>query len=59
MPGSLLVFLVPGVEGLLGIRLVLKDAQQVTVAEGIDGLGQAPMIRCESNEKPFISPDHL
>ena len=35
---GLLVLLVPGIEGLLGIGLVLKDAQQVAVAEGIDGL---------------------
>ena len=40
----LLVLLVPGIEGLLGIGLVLKDAQQVAVAEGIDGLGQVAML---------------
>ena len=36
-PG-LFVLLVPGIEGLLSIRLVLEDAQQVAVAKGIDGL---------------------
>ena len=41
---SLLILLVPGIEGLLGIGLVLKDAQQVAVAEGIDGLGQVAML---------------
>ena len=39
-PG-LFVLLVPGIEGLLGISLVLEDAQQVAIAEGIDGLSQA------------------
>ena len=34
----LLVLLVPGIEGLLGIILVLEDTQQVTIAKGIDGL---------------------
>lgn len=34
----LLVLLVPGVEGLLGIILVLEDTQQVAIAKGIDGL---------------------
>ena len=36
-PG-LFVLLVPGIEGLLSISLVLKDAQQVAIAEGINGL---------------------
>ena len=34
----LLVLLVPDIEGLLGIGLVLEDAQQVAVAKGINGL---------------------
>ena len=34
----LLVLLVPGIEGLLGIVLVLEDTQQVAIAKGINGL---------------------
>ena len=34
----LLILLVPSIEGLLSLRLVLEDTQQVSVAEGIDGL---------------------
>ena len=36
------VLLVPGIEGLLCVLRVLKDAQQVPVAEGVDGLQGLP-----------------
>mmetsp|Transcript_50821 Transcript_50821/g.83567 ORF Transcript_50821/g.83567 Transcript_50821/m.83567 type:complete len:381 (-) Transcript_50821:221-1363(-) len=43
---GLFVLLVPGIEGLLSIRLVLEDAQQVAVAKGIDGLRLVELLCC-------------
>ena len=54
---SLFVLLVPGIEGLLSISLVLEDAQQVAIAEGIDGL-QEELWRTKKEQGLRDTPRH-
>ena len=48
----LLILLVPSIEGLLSLRLVLEDTQQVAVAKGINGFGLVELLSLMTC-KPF------